>query len=106
LPAPGARFGGGWGSGFAAPTVAAHRDGATCEAWWSARDRARDRADAGEPLVRPLLRHAARRPWVRRPAAAAAAQRQERLPSAEDWWRRGAAVLAPEGRRRRGPQPG
>ncbi len=35
--------------------------------------RARDPADAGEPVVRPLLRHAAWGSWVRRPEPAAPA---------------------------------
>ena len=41
--------------------------------------RARRRAHAGEPLLRPLLRHDARRPRLRRPAPGHAAQRQAGL---------------------------
>ena len=47
--------------------------------------RAHRRPDAGEPLLRPLLRHAARRPRLRRPApgdAAAAASRSGTSPTA------------------------
>ena len=50
--------------------------------------RAHRRPDAGEPVVRPLLRHDARRPRVRRPAPGDAAERQ--------------AGLAPGRRRHRG----
>ena len=53
------------GAGTAAPGVAA-------------RHQARRPADAGEPLLRPLLRHAGRRPRLRRPDGADAAQRPNR----------------------------
>ena len=62
--------------------------------------RAHRRPDAGEPVLRPLLRHAARRPRLRRPAPGDPAERQVGLAPVRRH-ARGAAV--PPRRRRPGP---
>ncbi|CAM5654877.1 hypothetical protein SRIMM317S_01640 [Streptomyces rimosus subsp. rimosus] len=73
--------------------------------------RAHRRADAGEPVLRPLLRHFARRTGLRRPAAGDAAERQAGVAPAGRQGQGSAAVpAAGQGRRpgpglHRGPQP-
>ncbi len=66
--------------------------------------RAHRRPDAGEPVLRPLLRRAPRRPRLRRPAPREPAERQVRVAPARR--RGGAAALPPGGRRPRHAVPG
>ena len=68
------------------------------------RRRAHRRADAGEPLVRPLLRDHARRPRVRRPAPRRDAQREAGLASAHRQEPEGRGAPLPAQARRPRPE--